>query len=111
MAALWCIRWLSMFPHWNAAIILVDIEPFSTRAALLLILIGLDSNLVLNGFPLSGPEPAQGEFWAKKSLVDHIYLTERLGDGGQPGPLNSAYATAKVALNQFTRHLALVLRS
>src|SRR5207247_10840654 len=23
-----------------------------------------------------------------------------------PGPLNSAYATAKVALNQFTRHLA-----
>ncbi len=24
----------------------------------------------------------------------------------RPGPLNSAYGTAKVALNQFTRHLA-----
>lgn len=28
----------------------------------------------------------------------------------QPGPLNSAYATSKVALNQFTRHLAAELQ-
>jgi NAD(P)-dependent dehydrogenase (short-subunit alcohol dehydrogenase family) len=28
-----------------------------------------------------------------------------------PGPLNSAYATAKVALNQFTRHLAAELEA
>jgi len=28
----------------------------------------------------------------------------------EPGPLNSAYATSKVALNQFTRHLAAELR-
>ena len=29
----------------------------------------------------------------------------------QPGPVNSAYATSKAALNQFTRHLAAELRS
>jgi NAD(P)-dependent dehydrogenase (short-subunit alcohol dehydrogenase family) len=65
--------------------------------------------------------------WVKTVLIDGIapYLTVRafLGDMLEagwgrivnvtsaaslhpPGPLNSAYGTAKVALNQFTRHLA-----
>jgi NAD(P)-dependent dehydrogenase (short-subunit alcohol dehydrogenase family) len=65
--------------------------------------------------------------WVRTVLVDGIapYLTARTFLAGMleagwgrivnvtsaaslhpPGPLNSAYATAKVALNQFTRHLA-----
>jgi NAD(P)-dependent dehydrogenase (short-subunit alcohol dehydrogenase family) len=65
--------------------------------------------------------------WVRTILIDAIapYLTVRaflrgMLDAGwgrivnvssaaalhPPGPLNSAYATAKVALNQFTRHLA-----
>jgi NAD(P)-dependent dehydrogenase (short-subunit alcohol dehydrogenase family) len=65
--------------------------------------------------------------WVETLLVDTVgpYLTCRAFVGGmleagwgrivnlssaaalhRPGPLNSAYATAKVALNQFTRHLA-----
>jgi NAD(P)-dependent dehydrogenase (short-subunit alcohol dehydrogenase family) len=65
--------------------------------------------------------------WVKTVMIDAIapYLTSRAFVGGMidagwgrivnitsaaslhpPGPLNSAYATAKVALNQLTRHLA-----
>ena len=65
--------------------------------------------------------------WVRTVLIDGIapYLTTRAFLGGMltegwgrivnitsaaslhpPGPLNSAYGTAKVALNQFTRHLA-----
>lgn len=65
--------------------------------------------------------------WVRTVLIDGIapYLTVRVFLGGMldagwgrivnvtsaaslhpPGPLNSAYGTAKVALNQFTRHLA-----
>lgn len=69
-------------------------------------------------------DPAE---WVRTVMVDAIapYLTARAFVGGMieagwgrivnvtsaaslhpPGPLNSAYATAKVALNQLTRHLA-----
>lgn len=67
------------------------------------------------------------EDWVRTVLVDAVapYLVTRAFLGGMldqgwgrivnvtsaaslhpPGPLNSAYGTAKVALNQFTRHLA-----
>lgn len=69
-------------------------------------------------------DPAE---WVRTVMVDAVapYLTTRAFLGGMidarwgrivnitsaaslhpPGPLNSAYATAKVALNQLTRHLA-----
>ena len=52
-------------------------------------------------------------------LISRAFLSGMVGEGwgriinlssaaslGTPGPLTSAYATSKVALNQFTRHLA-----
>jgi NAD(P)-dependent dehydrogenase (short-subunit alcohol dehydrogenase family) len=87
--------------------------------------------ILVNAAGIFGPvEPltrAAPERWIETVLVDLIgpYLTCRafapamieLGWGRivnvtsaaslhPPGPLNSAYGTAKVALNQFTRHLA-----
>ncbi len=70
--------------------------------------------------------------WVETLMIDAVgpYLVSRAFLGGMldagwgrivnlssaaslntPGPLNSAYATAKVALNQFTRHLAAELEA
>lgn len=78
--------------------------------------------------PISLIKDSDPEAWIETMMVDAIapYLTTRAFVGGMidsgwgrvinvtsaaslhpPGALNSAYATAKVALNQFTRHLAI----
>jgi NAD(P)-dependent dehydrogenase (short-subunit alcohol dehydrogenase family) len=87
--------------------------------------------IVVNAAGVFGPialikdsDPAE---WVKTLMIDAVapYLVTRRFLAGMvdegwgrivnvtsaaslhpPGPLNSAYATAKVALNQFTRHLA-----
>jgi NAD(P)-dependent dehydrogenase (short-subunit alcohol dehydrogenase family) len=77
--------------------------------------------------PIEPPSQADPERWVDTLMVDLIgpYLTCRAFVGGMvaagwgrivnvtsasslhpPGPLGSAYATAKAALNQLTRHLA-----
>lgn len=89
------------------------------------------ASILVNAAGIFGPialirdsDPAA---WVKTVMIDAIapYLTSRAFVGGMidagwgrivnitsaaslhpPGPLNSAYATAKVALNQLTRHLA-----
>lgn len=77
--------------------------------------------------PISLIRDSDPDEWIRTLMVDAVsaYLTSRALIGGMieagwgrivnvtsaaslhpPGPLNSAYATAKVALNQLTRHLA-----
>lgn len=77
--------------------------------------------------PISLIRDSDPHEWIRTLMVDAVsaYLTSRAFVGGMiearwgrivnvtsaaslhpPGPLNSAYATAKVALNQLTRHLA-----
>jgi NAD(P)-dependent dehydrogenase (short-subunit alcohol dehydrogenase family) len=77
--------------------------------------------------PIEPPSKADPERWAETVMVDLVgpYLTCRAFVGGMvaagwgrvvnvtsaaslhpPGPLGSAYATAKAGLNQLTRHLA-----
>jgi NAD(P)-dependent dehydrogenase (short-subunit alcohol dehydrogenase family) len=87
--------------------------------------------ILINAAGVFGPiqriEDSDQERWIETLLVNTIgpYLTCRAFVGGMiergwgrivnfssaaalhvPGPLNSAYGTSKVALNQFTRHLA-----
>ena len=87
--------------------------------------------ILVNAAGVFGPialiHESDPEDWVRTVLVDGIapYLTTRAFLSGMleagwgrivnitsaaslhpPGPLNSAYGTAKVALNQFTRHLA-----
>ncbi len=90
-----------------------------------------EPSILVNAAGIFGPismirdsDPAE---WIRTLMIDAVapYLTARAFVGGMvdrgwgrivnvtsaaslhpPGPLNSAYATAKVALNQFTRHLA-----
>jgi NAD(P)-dependent dehydrogenase (short-subunit alcohol dehydrogenase family) len=88
-------------------------------------------SVVVNAAGIFGPiclvKDSDPQEWIDTLLIDAVgpYLTCRAFVGGMidagwgrivnlssaaalhpPGPLNSAYATAKVALNQFTRHLA-----
>lgn len=77
--------------------------------------------------PIALVQDSDPEQWIETLLIDAVgpYLVSRAFLGGMldagwgrivslssaaslhtPGPLNSAYGTAKVALNQFTRHLA-----
>jgi NAD(P)-dependent dehydrogenase (short-subunit alcohol dehydrogenase family) len=87
--------------------------------------------VVVNAAGIFGPicliKDSDPQEWIDTLLIDTVgpYLTCRAFVGGMieagwgrivnlssaaalhpPGPLNSAYATAKSALNQFTRHLA-----
>ncbi len=93
-------------------------------------------SIVVNAAGIFGPialikDSDPGE-WIETLMIDAVgpYLVSRAFLGGMldagwgrivslssaaslhtPGPLNSAYATAKVALNQFTRHLAAELET
>jgi NAD(P)-dependent dehydrogenase (short-subunit alcohol dehydrogenase family) len=92
--------------------------------------LGIPSILV-NAAGVFGPidliKDSDPDLWVETIMINTIgsYLTCRAFVGGmidsgwgrivnvtsaaalhEPGPLNSAYATSKVALNQFTRHLA-----
>ena len=82
--------------------------------------------------PIALVKDSDPKEWIETLMIDAVgpYLVSRafldgMIDGGwgrivnlssaaslhTPGPLNSAYATAKVALNQFTRHLAAELEA
>ena len=88
-------------------------------------------SVVVNAAGIFGPialvVDGDPEEWVETLMINAVgpYLVSRAFVGGMvdagwgrivnlssaaalhtPGPLNSAYATAKVALNQFTRHLA-----
>jgi NAD(P)-dependent dehydrogenase (short-subunit alcohol dehydrogenase family) len=88
-------------------------------------------SILVNGAGIFGPiqliKDTDTQQWIETMMVNTIsaYLTCRAFVGGmieqgwgrivnftsaaalhQPGPINSAYGTSKVALNQFTRHLA-----
>ena len=90
-----------------------------------------DPTILVNAAGVFGPialiHETDPHDWVRTVLIDGIapYLTTRVFLAGMleqgwgrivnvtsaaslhpPGPLNSAYGTAKVALNQFTRHLA-----
>src|SRR4029079_12072105 len=90
-----------------------------------------DPTILVNAAGVFGPialiQETDPHDWVRTVLIDGIapYLTTRVFLAGMleegwgrivnvtsaaslhpPGPLNSAYGTAKVALNQFTRHLA-----
>ena len=91
--------------------------------------------ILINGAGIFGPiqlvKDVDPDYWIntiKINMFSAFYLTQVLVAGmidagwgrivnitsaaalHEPGPINSAYATSKVALNQFTRHLAAELK-